>query len=878
MQDLLKFTKLSVNADLGFWSRLYDNKLTQYKSKKISTDIVADIKRYGGKTIIQLSSESFEDGVNGSSIHERILKGDIYIVNTTEDLNKVFNIQNKSVMETMWVNIQNGMALTDHQLLNKMTMSVYIDLKNYRFIYWVAFPVFKMPNIKIHNVTTLKRVIPDEKERFSIREQIKSMWNLVDSDTEYFVYDNQRIEPLILDHIDDYLNELVIFVNDMGCNDKHPSWLVRNFLFTLSYHITRPIMLSLICYRENEVGVIDDSPCFDIYINPLLTTELVLDNDNVPLYHNGFVQLSSKAGKPGLRDISSSMDVNKLTESALNMNNKLMKWNVAPNLDLDNIAYKKCLLIGAGTLGCHVARNLMAWGIKYITFLDCGTVSYSNPARQSLYFQEDIGKSKAQTAAINLRKIYGNVNSVGIDMKVPMPGYKADDEKELYKTLEKLDNIINAHNVIFLLTDTRESRWLPTLLAKANNKLCLTAAIGFDTFVAARHGRMFGEPGDELACYFCTDSLDISNTMINAPMDKRCTVTRPGVSAMASATVAELMVSCIDNKNALTSLNDIPQQIRGNMSTFETRCYYTKQSECCIACSDKVHDLFNKNPFGFIKNVISYEGYLTDAMGLNIEEIDIDDFDMDDSDSDGSNDTVNGEDELLTKLRKLNGDDSVLNDAISSLEKYNEETHKLKQSLETGMISENSPLLSGYEPVVSRTVDGNQSAGKLTETLREITNITLSKMGESERVNTHNDIFSIHDNDFNQMNPEDIERCANEMIESVEKELIEEGILPSIKTDNKEKSEKETITNEASTESMFDDVKVDDVKEDIEIDIKLEEHEKYLLIPIMKNECPPNQKFISSELAKKIYNSYTDWEKTRLQYVYEEDKNDYDYD
>lgn len=237
-----------------------------------------------------------------------------------------------------------------------------------------------------------------------------------------------------------------------------------------------------------------------------------------------------------------------LASSAVELNLQLMKWRIMPQINLNRISETRCLLLGAGTLGCNVARLLLGWGVRKMTLLDNGQVSMSNPVRQSLYsFQDSLKhQSKAEIAAESLKNIYPNIVQSfllkevnGVNFDIPMPGHLLTDKKNV----ARLDDFIRSHDLIFLLTDSRESRWLPSVLSRHHGKMTINMALGYDTFLVMRHGTV----SNSLGCYFCSDVVGPTDSLSRRTLDEQCTVTRPGISMIASGLGVELAISLLQH-------------------------------------------------------------------------------------------------------------------------------------------------------------------------------------------------------------------------------------------------------------------------------------------------------------------------------------------
>jgi ubiquitin-like modifier-activating enzyme ATG7 len=312
----------------------------------------------------------------------------------------------------------------------------------------------------------------------------------------------------------DSQDRLICFT-DPSTYESNPGWPLRNLLVLIrhKWHLNEA---QIMCYRDthhkrDQPNSIILQVKADVGDEPASAAAESSERPKTPKMPKVTGWERTENGKISSRnvDLSEYMDERKLADQAVDLNLKLIKWRIAPTIDLDVVKNTRCLLLGAGTLGTYVSRMLMGWGVRKITFVDNANVSFSNPVRQPLFDFKDClqgGVKKAERAAEALEEIYPGVMAKGHVISVPMLGHPMTDAAKTKADFEQLQTLIEEHDVVFLLMDTRESRWLPTVMGKAANKIVLNAALGFDTYVVMRHGLKTTEPGEvELGCYFCND-------------------------------------------------------------------------------------------------------------------------------------------------------------------------------------------------------------------------------------------------------------------------------------------------------------------------------------------------------------------------------------
>ncbi|KAK7719191.1 Autophagy protein 7 [Botryosphaeria dothidea] len=620
----------------------------------------------------------------------------------------------------IWDAINDGTIYSCPSLLASFSAISFADLKKYKFTYHFAFPAIhsdppwkssgSAPKLSpaettglVDAVQTWRYSVDSRQHGFFLAKRVRRPSGHTES-TETEERPKTPQTPGLLDefgytwHIGslaafeqgffnnaDLQDRFVCFA-DPSTYDNNPGWMLRNLLVLIRQR-WKLNDVQILCYRDTH-RTRDTSKSIILNLKSQQPAGIVVDTSlDTTLDQSNSRPRSPKMPKvtgwernengkltSRLVDLSAYMDPQRLADQAVDLNLKLIKWRIAPGIDLDVIKNTKCLLLGAGTLGSYVSRNLMGWGVRKITFVDNATVSFSNPVRQPLFDYKDClegGAKKAWRAAEALQEIYPGVDAEGHVMSVPMAGHPIMDEAKTKEEFETLKKLIDEHDAIFLLLDTRESRWLPTLMGKAAGKIVMNAALGFDTFVVMRHGLKPGGPGEEeMGCYFCNDVVAPADSLKDATLDQQCTVTRPGIAPIASAMLVELLVSILqhplrahapaptnptdassktssstpDKSAFVHPLGQLPHQIRGFLSTFSNLSIRGQPYDCCSACSDRIVERYRNEGWDFVKRALNEKGWVEEVSGLKevqrraeemAEEVEWDEDEGDDGSGEG---------------------------------------------------------------------------------------------------------------------------------------------------------------------------------------------------------------------------------------------------
>jgi ubiquitin-like modifier-activating enzyme ATG7 len=215
------------------------------------------------------------------------------------------------------------------------------------------------------------------------------------------------------------------------------------------------------------------------------------------------------------------------------------------------------------------------------------------------------------------------------------PPQKWNNHSLPLQAVKTLDALVKEADVVFMLTDSRESRWLPSVLAAAHGTLLVNAALGFDSWVVMRHGRgTTGMPAvvgvdtpvatPRLGCYFCNDVIAPANSAAGRSMDEQCTVVRPGLARIAAAHAVELVAvlsqhtAWIDTPAVASghavaamgasaaaegALGGAPHMLRGCLTGFSQTCMTGHANEYCSACSRGVVDAYLAGGPAFVRQV-----------------------------------------------------------------------------------------------------------------------------------------------------------------------------------------------------------------------------------------------------------------------------------
>jgi molybdopterin/thiamine biosynthesis adenylyltransferase len=242
--------------------------------------------------------------------------------------------------------------------------------------------------------------------------------------------------------------------------------------------------------------------------------------------------------------------------------NRYARQVIIPNFDengQEKLLNTKCLIVGAGGLGCPVGLYTSAAGFGYIEIWDEDTIEITNLNRQIAHKTNKIGYNKAENLAKECLKINPNIT-------VKFQSSNFDISKD-----------INIFDIIFDCSDNQETKYALNYLSHKHKKILISgSAVQMEGQLSVLKSGL----NNTLPCYECI----FPKTSEKAPITN---CREAGIIGSITAFIASMQVSEAIKEIALLNYPSIAGYLilYDGFSQSLDKIKITKKNNCLI-CSN----------------------------------------------------------------------------------------------------------------------------------------------------------------------------------------------------------------------------------------------------------------------------------------------------
>lgn len=243
-------------------------------------------------------------------------------------------------------------------------------------------------------------------------------------------------------------------------------------------------------------------------------------------------------------------------------------WDMDAQLRLKTA---RVVIIGAGGLGCPASETLVRAGVGHVHLIDDDKIEASNLQRQTLFLPEDVGQSKALTAAHMLERINPLIKTRGTVARL--------DEDNAY---ELLDMAAGKPDLLLDCTDNFATRDIINRISVRYQIPLLSASA-----IAMQGQLALFEPQLDTGCYHCV----FGSIVLDEAADER-TCANSGVLASTTAVMGNLQANAALQYLGLTKNPLTNKLLIWDGSQMQQRLMgYRKDPQCPVCSSPIVNPL-----------------------------------------------------------------------------------------------------------------------------------------------------------------------------------------------------------------------------------------------------------------------------------------------